>query len=1507
MKPAGSVLHIASPSGTGVNSFTSSIARKLREAGEMVFVFSMLAFSQQPQADVEMPGTLLFAALCRALLQRAVSDRAYGDSSYCWLLEDRVLTKNIAKGLLSSLLSSRDPRSRIFCIIHDLHTVSPEEKSRIAEDLDTVMTSSACTFKLLVATDDQASWKSADHETVRMDFREDQLEYLEVMRRFAITRLRSFAATRAAWRQGNPDLKSMAVDKICSESGTMFELSLKLDFMESITTVETISEMENMISQLPKSVEETIERTLRSRSDLESLALTALIWILSSLRSLSLSELSVCIALGTGPVEADVTSESMRSRISWDLSKDLSLALGPLVTVTGDRATIRHRTLRACLGNRTQSRTGSDSHLFLLQRCLEYLKLISGSWTLSLNDAADEDPERELLLAKYAAENWQDHAFLSLDQEKATNFIMDFVDSESFRTWLSMLQYYRSEPFCQIPESAVEAACSFGLLGVVKELLKRAVLTESVKEDFIVGLDRASEKGHLLVVDCILEEGIRSANAARIASRHGRTAVLESLARSYALDLVNNDDYGFGPLLEASRGGHCPTVDFLLEQGADVNAKTNEGLTPLHFACRIGHASVVDKLLISPEIDISPVDDQGYTPLMYASWAGFTAIVQRLATCPEKEGHSVVACCTKEGKTALHLAVSGGHTRVVELLLRLKADPEAVSKDFTSLHIAAKLGLLEITKLLIKASEKRRPHKEEGLKTRSALPDMAESPLGLAVANRHPEIIRELLGSQQHASPKTTFRAVSYACQIGYLNPVIEILRWHREQNAHTDSPAFLQSENGQTALHLAVEFGHQTLVTEILKENLVPIDARDRTGWTSLHTAAKRGDLLIVKSLLKNHANLASTTDNGKTALHTAAQHGRAEICKFLWKKASGSVRNAKTSNGLLPVSLAVENGHVEATKALLNLDREASHEGLLHLAVKRGSELLLDEVISVSPPVDWANNEEETAVHCAVSHGRIEMVQRLHKAKANMAAKDARGRTPLFRAVEKENVKMVEALIALGTELDEDAPNNENITPLLKICESESFWDGDPKPVIDIARLLLENYESSVNINVADPNNGKTPLHHSTDSDSDELTMILLRYKADPKIRNKNGSTPILLAAEMGKDESVKALLGAGAEASIQNYSNETPLHRAAGNGHANCIQTLMEFREDNNAKGVLNVKNEFGYTPLALAATDGFTECVKMLLGYKPDLTVENHEGLTPLGLAAEVGCEDSMEELLRAMEANPSDIAQTVREAAANDHADVVETLVNRLKKPNIRDEVHGSILGVAVAHQMEEVASVLLSMQGIETEHKDTAGRTPLLVAVQHGNHQLVEALTEAGAKPNTKDMEGSWSLFHAIMLKDEQIVQHLLHLDSIKLDEEDGRGYGNLYWACRANQDAIFSMVNDAVRGLPSYPSMRDAAIHACVASNNVQALKVLLAMDANCNTQGLDGWPALYTAKCYGLLDIEEALIAKGANPEADSVRSGKRPSRWHLEDKGAGLAVQEESQNSVQVSSKW
>lgn len=83
------------------------------------------------------------------------------------------------------------------------------------------------------------------------------------------------------------------------------------------------------------------------------------------------------------------------------------------------------------------------------------------------------------------------------------------------------------------------------------------------------------------------------------------------------------------PLHLAAFHGHKEVVEFLLEHGAEVNARTTAWVTPLHFAAQIGNREVVE-LLLAHKAKINAVDSKGWTPMNRAQKWGHPEMAEFL-------------------------------------------------------------------------------------------------------------------------------------------------------------------------------------------------------------------------------------------------------------------------------------------------------------------------------------------------------------------------------------------------------------------------------------------------------------------------------------------------------------------------------------------------------------------------------------------------------------------------------------------------------------------------------------------------------------------------------------------------------------------------------------------------------------------------------------------------------------------------------------------------------------
>ena len=195
-------------------------------------------------------------------------------------------------------------------------------------------------------------------------------------------------------------------------------------------------------------------------------------------------------------------------------------------------------------------------------------------------------------------------------------------------------------------------------------------------------------------------------------------------------DVNAEDRHGWTPLHHAAFKDQKESADFLITEGANVNAKArgndyqfkrlyeyfdqqfmtevvvkfnaeeyakgNTGWTPLHAAASKGNLGIV-KILLIKEADPNLQDNEYYTPLHLACISQSKKVVELLLTKNVNINEN-----NEFNYTPLHVASVSGDTKIVELLISNCA--EITAKTFygsTPLHVAALSGKPKVVEMLL--------------------------------------------------------------------------------------------------------------------------------------------------------------------------------------------------------------------------------------------------------------------------------------------------------------------------------------------------------------------------------------------------------------------------------------------------------------------------------------------------------------------------------------------------------------------------------------------------------------------------------------------------------------------------------------------------------------------------------------------------------------------------------------------------------------------------------------
>ena len=167
------------------------------------------------------------------------------------------------------------------------------------------------------------------------------------------------------------------------------------------------------------------------------------------------------------------------------------------------------------------------------------------------------------------------------------------------------------------------------------------------------------------------------------------------------------ESYETQPLCEAIIKGRTKVVEWLVENNADVNARSGScGEPPLERAAACGHSGLVD-YLVERNAHVDGGDNFRITPLMSAASRGSLEIVCNLLKLYGADAH----LRDSMGKSALWYLFEGGSCGgwsdarglILHTLLAKKVDPNVQSmRKKAPLHFAASMNL-EACQLLVEA------------------------------------------------------------------------------------------------------------------------------------------------------------------------------------------------------------------------------------------------------------------------------------------------------------------------------------------------------------------------------------------------------------------------------------------------------------------------------------------------------------------------------------------------------------------------------------------------------------------------------------------------------------------------------------------------------------------------------------------------------------------------------------------------------------------------------------
>ena len=339
-------------------------------------------------------------------------------------------------------------------------------------------------------------------------------------------------------------------------------------------------------------------------------------------------------------------------------------------------------------------------------------------------------------------------------------------------------------------------------------------------------------------------------------AKSGNVEMVEKLLQSGA-NIEARDEEGDTALIKAVNGGYVDIVRTILEHNANTEARNQEGDAPLFLATRLGHTEIV-KLLIQFYADTTVTNLYGNSPL----WAAVEFENENILAVLLENG-AFVDHQDSYGSTALMSAAFLNNDGILRRLLEHGASIDLVDDDGDTALIYSGCQNLTIVTTLLQYNASVNVQGSFYTPLLFATSDMSEGDVVGDV------VVRKLL-----------------------------------EHGAYPD----ILDNDGQTPLMKASSRGLTSYVNTLMEYNAT-LNEQDNLGFTALMHAIFKPDfgadeeheankesvtVTIMTALLKHGAGVDIQDNSGATALIHATKFGMDEASKILlMHKADSSIRD--------------------------------------------------------------------------------------------------------------------------------------------------------------------------------------------------------------------------------------------------------------------------------------------------------------------------------------------------------------------------------------------------------------------------------------------------------------------------------------------------------------------------------------------------------------------------------------------------------------------------------------
>ncbi|KAK7573953.1 hypothetical protein V9T40_011144 [Parthenolecanium corni] len=193
------------------------------------------------------------------------------------------------------------------------------------------------------------------------------------------------------------------------------------------------------------------------------------------------------------------------------------------------------------------------------------------------------------------------------------------------------------------------------------------------------------------------------------------------------------------------------------------------------------------------------------------------------------------------------------------------------------------------------------------------------------------------------------------------------------------------QTRNGETALHIACQYGCADSTSLLLQKGCNPYKVTSRSNNSALHIAAANGYSKIVEYLVEYPENINKRDCSGLTPLHLAVENDSLESCRILLEKGANPTSTDLQKN--IPLHLACRKRNFDMIRLLVEYD---------------------------STPINYENSDKMTPIMFEAGHSADPRATIfLHENGAKTDICDKQGRMALHFAVNSGNTELLQYVL--------------------------------------------------------------------------------------------------------------------------------------------------------------------------------------------------------------------------------------------------------------------------------------------------------------------------------------------------------------------------------------------------------------------------------------------------------------------------------------------------------------